>query len=74
MPRTRSRTLVTDLDFQHLGVANYYDTPVVSARSLLLPLIYEDYREAEVFFSVDPKKPDAPWKDRVDERHVSSLC
>lgn len=53
-------------------MATYYDTPVVSSRSLILPLIYEDYREAETFFSVDPKKgPDAPWGERVDGRHVS---
>jgi hypothetical protein len=59
---------------QQLGVSQYYDVPVITIRSLILPIIFNDYRDAERFFTRKPEvSDDASWEEQVDLRHVSPL-
>lgn len=72
-----SRALVYRLmsfSLQHMGVAQYYDVPIVSIRSLILPLIFRDDEVAQRFFvSGNQEQPDGTFKHHVDTRHVGSF-
>lgn len=59
---------------QQLGVSQYYDVPVITIRSLILPIIFNDYRDAERFFTRKSEvSDDASWEEKVDLRHVSPV-
>ncbi|KAJ9091210.1 hypothetical protein QFC19_009206 [Naganishia cerealis] len=59
---------------QHMGVSQYYDIPIVSLRSLILPLIFRDHEVSKQFFSTSrEEQPDGTIKEHVDLRHVSCL-
>ncbi|KAJ9106092.1 hypothetical protein QFC21_001232 [Naganishia friedmannii] len=58
---------------QHMGVSQYYDVPVVSIRSLILPLIFRDGAVARRFFVAgDEEQPDGTFKYHVDTRHLNA--
>ncbi|GHJ84941.1 hypothetical protein NliqN6_1343 [Naganishia liquefaciens] len=57
---------------QQLGVSQYYDVPTITIRSLILPIIFNNYRDAERFFTLDSGAPaDARWEDTMDLRHLN---
>ncbi|KAJ9096754.1 hypothetical protein QFC21_005024 [Naganishia friedmannii] len=56
----------------HLGMAHYYDLPVISLRSLILPPIMDDHLAAERFFTMNFRKYDyQTFDDLIDYRHIS---
>ncbi|KAJ9121925.1 hypothetical protein QFC24_004507 [Naganishia onofrii] len=56
----------------HLGIAHYYDLPVISLRSLIFPQILDDYLAAERFFTMNFRKYDyQTFDDLIDYRHIN---
>lgn len=52
---------------EHLGIAQYYDTPVVTLRNLALPIIFKKPEAVADWFFNDPAAVEGP----IDLRHLS---
>ncbi|KAJ9121924.1 hypothetical protein QFC24_004506 [Naganishia onofrii] len=56
----------------HIGIAHYYDLPVINIRSLIFPPILDDYLAAERFFTMNARKSEnQTFDDLVDYRHIN---
>jgi hypothetical protein len=60
---------------QHLGISHFYDIPTVSLRSVIMPIIMDDYKAAERFYVMNRRQNDEQeWDDLIDYRHVGTDC